>query len=229
MSDRLTELRAACGYSDGADGSDESDVDSLIAYKDALEDAYALQREMGDFDAAVRAIRAHSDERRREFLAAMLDGVTDMPADATLDALEAAYTEHYDDVWLSDHGTLSDDNDRHQADDYAEGYQAGLRYAVGAMVEHGFVLPPLDAGTYDPAVQGATPDDADEDDEPRDGPDEHDACPIHQEAYRLCGCPVPTGEAAPTSCPRCGSSYSVFYAGRNRCPCGFVYPAEGEA
>jgi hypothetical protein len=42
MSDRLTELRAACGYSDGADGSDESDVDSLIAYKDALEDAYVL-------------------------------------------------------------------------------------------------------------------------------------------------------------------------------------------
>lgn len=26
----------------------------------------------------------------------------------------------------------------------------------------------------------------------RDGPDEHDACPIHDEAYRLCGCPVPT-------------------------------------
>jgi hypothetical protein len=39
MSDRLTELQEACGYSDGSDG-EESDIDSLIAYKDALEDAY---------------------------------------------------------------------------------------------------------------------------------------------------------------------------------------------
>lgn len=44
----------------------------------------------GDFDAAVRAIRGRSDERRREFLTAMLDGVTPVADDATLDALEAA-------------------------------------------------------------------------------------------------------------------------------------------
>jgi hypothetical protein len=25
-------------------------------------------------------------------------------------------------------------------------------------------------------------------------------------------------------CPQCGSTYSVFYAGRERCPCGYVFP-----
>lgn len=30
------------------------------------------------------------------------------------------------------------------------------------------------------------------DDEPRGGADKHDACPVHEEAYRLCGCPVPS-------------------------------------
>jgi len=37
---QLRELREACGYSDGEDG-EETGVDSLIDYKNELEDAYA--------------------------------------------------------------------------------------------------------------------------------------------------------------------------------------------
>lgn len=51
----IRELQEACGYSDGSDG-EESDVDSLIAYKDALEDAYATLVEKANLADVVFAI-----------------------------------------------------------------------------------------------------------------------------------------------------------------------------
>lgn len=54
---------------------------------------------------------------------------------------------------MLDHGTLSDDNARHELDDYYEGYNAGLSYALQAMVEHGFILPPL-GGEMAPETTG---------------------------------------------------------------------------
>jgi hypothetical protein len=88
---------------------------------------------------------ANLDEREAEFLYGMLeDVVVDTPAleGLTLDELRSAYEDNYDEIWLDD-GGLDEDNARHEADDYYNGYVAGSRMVLELLRET-FGLAPED-------------------------------------------------------------------------------------
>lgn len=57
----LAEMQASCEYSDGTDG-EESDVESLIGYKDTLEDAYAGLLRAAPLPEAIQRVQTMHDE-----------------------------------------------------------------------------------------------------------------------------------------------------------------------
>ena len=81
----------------------------------------------------VQETHAEIARREREFLVSMLEYAEHREGDPTfetmtLDELRAEYGERYDEIWLD--GTLTDDNARHEADDYFEGFSAGAALVV---------------------------------------------------------------------------------------------------
>lgn len=63
----LREMRQACGYGEYDEGEDETDVDSLIGYKDALEDAYATLLSAAPLPEAIRRVQNMHDEAAAYF------------------------------------------------------------------------------------------------------------------------------------------------------------------
>lgn len=94
-------------------------------------------------DAAVKAIRDESAKREEAFLRDMLDGIDFDHVGLGLDELRTAYhaEENYDAIWFD--GGMADDNARHEADDYHEGFQNGLTFAVQALIDAGVEVPPI--------------------------------------------------------------------------------------
>jgi hypothetical protein len=86
------------------------------------------------------------DEREHEFKRDMLVGASvNVRKDITLEQARTLYDRHYDDVWLADDG-LDADNDRHEADDYYEGYVAGASMVLVLLHEAFGIEPPADEG-----------------------------------------------------------------------------------
>jgi len=96
----------------------------------ASESADALAREVKDL------ANAELNGRRREFYQEMIlnsgdalelledEGYTeDRIRELDSDAVQTLYERVYDAIWMG--GGFSDDNDRHEEDDYHEGYEAG--------------------------------------------------------------------------------------------------------
>lgn len=116
----VEQLRADCEYSDGEDG-DESGVEELIAYKDALEDRLGFIE---------HHLQAEIDRDRDAFLRTMLEDFNSIGLG--LGELEALYEEKYDEIWLAGDG-LAEDNERHETDDLHQGRQEGLRFALSIL------------------------------------------------------------------------------------------------
>ena len=92
-------------------------------------------------DDAIKVLR----EREREFKRDMLRGANfEVANDVSLDDVQAMYDEHYDDIWLSDDG-LAADNERHEADDYYEGFEAGAAMVLEHLHVRFGIEPPTDA------------------------------------------------------------------------------------
>lgn len=85
-------------------------------------------------DVRAKAV-AKLGEREREFLISMLS-YTDVAGtdEADLETLRDAYRERSDEIWLSD-GSLESDNERHSADDYYQGYEAGAAMVLTFLCE----------------------------------------------------------------------------------------------
>jgi len=107
-----------------------------------------------DIDHAVAAIHKRSAECRRELLLELIDHADHDERDLSalsLDRLEALYEVHYEEIWSA--GGLSDDNARHDADEYHNGYQAALAFALQALREAGFRIP---QATFEPRPSSAS-------------------------------------------------------------------------
>jgi hypothetical protein len=96
-----------------------------------------------DIDKAVRNMRIELDKREREFLLDMLDGI-EKPlhlGGKSLDELRALYAneEIHDEIWFG--GGLEDDNARHEADDYYQGFVNGVGFAIQKLIDAGIEIP----------------------------------------------------------------------------------------
>lgn len=97
-------------------------------------------------DVKARAI-AMLNVRELEFLRDMLAD-TDVKGvdEADLETLRDAYKENYDAIWIDGDDDLAADNERHSADDYHTGYEAGAAMVLALLHEVFGIEPPKEEG-----------------------------------------------------------------------------------
>jgi hypothetical protein len=129
------EIASYLDYEEQSGRLDARTREGLVLGIEAMRDWGKPAREI--HAAAIAAL----DEREREFLLDLL-GDTDVHGLGSegllardLDALRELYDVHYDDIWLGGGDGLAADNERHEADDYYQGYVAGARMVLALLLE----------------------------------------------------------------------------------------------
>jgi hypothetical protein len=125
-----------------AGDSNDAQIDGL------LEIVRELQTERDKLPLDVKAAAIEQlDKREIDFLVNMLTHAPDYTEGEermSLDELRAAYQDHYEAIWMG--GDLTEDNERHEADDYHQGFAAGAAMVLEHLHRVFGIEPPQEEG-----------------------------------------------------------------------------------